>query len=97
MNLIRSIMSVFLLALLGLSVAGWIWAGGQPTPKMEGARLVLAICGLSSIGCMWLLWAAKPGRVGDEVAGQMQNAPSGAAPKEQAPESRKKPNRVEVA
>ena len=59
MNLVRSVISVFLLLLLGLSVAGWIWAGGQPSPKMEGARFVLTLCGLASIGCLGLLWSAK--------------------------------------
>jgi hypothetical protein len=59
MNLVRSIISVFLLALLVLSIAGWIWAGGQPSPKLEGARFVLAICGISSVGAVALLWNVK--------------------------------------
>jgi hypothetical protein len=59
MNLVRSVISIFLLVLLGLSIAGWIWAGGQPSPKMEGARVVLAICGVSAIGALGLLWSAK--------------------------------------
>ncbi|MCA9125025.1 MAG: hypothetical protein KDB11_32845 [Planctomycetales bacterium] len=59
MNLIRSIISVFMVLLLAVSVAGWVWAGGQPSPKMEGARLVLALCGLTSIGGLGLLWTAK--------------------------------------
>lgn len=60
MNLVRSIISVFLVALLALSVAGWSWAGGQPFRSMVGARVVLAICGLASAGCLGLLWTAKP-------------------------------------
>ena len=59
MNLIRSIISVFLLILLAVSVAGWIWAGDQPSPKKEGARVVLALCGASAVGAMGLLWSAK--------------------------------------
>lgn len=59
MNLVRSVISVFLLILLAVSVAGWIWAGGQPSPKLEGARFVLALCGLASIGCLGLLWNAR--------------------------------------
>jgi hypothetical protein len=97
MNLIRSIMSVFLLALLVLSVAGWIWAGGQPSPKMEGARLVLALCGLSAIGCMWLLWTAKPGAIGEETAQAMPKDKTAAKTKEASADSRKKLNRVGVA
>lgn len=60
MNLVRSIISVFVLALVAVSVAGWNWAGGQPSPRMEGARAVLALCGLSSVGCLLLLWRARP-------------------------------------
>jgi hypothetical protein len=59
MNLVRSVISVFLLILLAVSVAGWIWAGGQPSPKLEGARFVLALCGLASIGCLGLIWNAR--------------------------------------
>lgn len=59
MNLVRSVISVFLIALLLLSVAGWIWAGGQPSPNREGARVVLAICGLSSVGSLGLLWSIR--------------------------------------
>lgn len=59
MNLIRTIMSVLLLILLAISVAGWIWAGGQPSPQSEGARTVLALCGLTAVGSLWLIWTAE--------------------------------------
>jgi hypothetical protein len=59
MNAIRSVISVFLLVLLGLSVAGWVWAGGQPTPQSTGARLVLALCGLMAVGSLVVLWSAR--------------------------------------
>ena len=59
MNFIRSLISIFMLILLAVSIAGWIWAGGQPSPKQEGARFVLALCGLSSLGGLTLLWKAK--------------------------------------
>ena len=59
MNVVRSLMSVFLLILLALSVAGWNWAGGQPSPQAEGARFVLVLCGLTAVGSLWLLWTAK--------------------------------------
>lgn len=59
MNLIRSIISVFLIALFLLAIAGWIWAGGQPHAKMLGARFVLALCGLASIGSLGLIWSEK--------------------------------------
>ncbi|MBI1310774.1 hypothetical protein GC176_05650 [bacterium] len=59
MNTVRSVISVFLLVLLGLSAAGWVWAGGQPSPKLEGARTMLALCGLMAVGAMAILWRAK--------------------------------------
>ncbi|MCA9124683.1 MAG: hypothetical protein H6822_09115 [Planctomycetaceae bacterium] len=59
MNLVRSVMTFFLLLLLAVAVAGWIWAGSLPTQKMEGARLVLALCGVASLGAVGLLWTAK--------------------------------------
>lgn len=62
MNVVRSIISLFLLALLAVSVAGWMWAGGQPSPQKEGARFVLAICGLGSVGSLALLWSIKQPR-----------------------------------
>lgn len=59
MNLIRSIISLFLVLLLAVSIAGWMWAGRLPSPNMEGARFVLALCGLASLGGLGLLWTAK--------------------------------------
>lgn len=59
MNLVRSVISLFLLVLLAVSVAGWLWAGGLPAPKMMGARLVLVLCGFSSVAALALLWCAK--------------------------------------
>jgi hypothetical protein len=59
MNAIRSIISVFLVALMAVSIAGWVWAGDQPTPTQVGARVVLAMCGLSSVGALALIWSVK--------------------------------------
>ena len=59
MNAVRSVISVFLLVLLGLSVAGLVWAGGQPSPQSTGARLVLALCGLMAVGSLVVLWSAR--------------------------------------
>jgi len=58
MNLIRSILSVFLVALVAIAVSGWVWSGGHPSPHQDGARFVLTLAALSSIGCLWLLWSA---------------------------------------
>ena len=61
MNLVRSIITFFLLALLVVSIAGWNWAGGQPASNAVGARIVLTLGGLAALGCIVLLWRAKPG------------------------------------
>ena len=63
MNFVRMFLSVFLLLLLAVSISGWIWAGGQPSPTMYGARVVLVLCGLAASGCLWVLWSAKPAAV----------------------------------
>lgn len=64
MNLIRSLMTIFLLSVVAVSVAGWIWAGGQPSPKLEGARFVLALCILMGVGSMGILWTTKNSQAG---------------------------------
>ena len=62
MNVVRSVISIFLLVLLGLSIAGWMWAAGLPAPKQLAARLVLAVCSISAVGGMALIWSVKPRR-----------------------------------
>jgi hypothetical protein len=61
MNLIRSLMSIFLVVVVGLSIAGWMWAGNPPSPNFNatGARVALALCGLIAAAAMGLLWSAK--------------------------------------
>lgn len=65
MNLIRSLISVFLATLLVLSIAGWNWAGSQPSPKSEGARTALVLCGLASLASLWALWTTKQSSVSE--------------------------------
>ena len=63
--MIRSILSVFLVILVAVAVAGWVWAGNGQTPKnfsVEGARFVLALCGLGAGVALWLLWNVNPAR-----------------------------------
>lgn len=59
MNFIRSVISFFLLILLGLTIAGWIWAGGLPAPNATGARVALGLCSLMAVGTMVILWTTK--------------------------------------
>ena len=57
MNLIRTIMSIFLLLLLAVSVAGRLWAEQGMKPELlAGGRRVLAACGLSALLALWLIW-----------------------------------------
>lgn len=65
MNLVRSVISVFLVILLAVCTAGWIWAGNQPPEKLNisGARFVLALGALAGLGCLWLLWNVNPARI----------------------------------
>ena len=59
MNLVRSVMSVLMIVVVLLAIAGWIWAGGQPSPKAEGAR-----------ACSGTLWADVAGMLGRPVVNQ---------------------------
>lgn len=59
MNLIRSIISVFLVTLIWLSIAGWNWAGDLPADRMGGARFALAVCGLVSVAALALIWSFR--------------------------------------
>jgi hypothetical protein len=65
-NLIRSLMTVFLLCVVALCVTGWIWAGGQPSPKSEGARVAVGLSGLMAAGSIVLLWKEKQRPRGSE-------------------------------
>jgi len=59
MNLVRTVISVFLVALVAIAVAGWVWAGGHPIPHRDGGRFVLSLAALASLGCLWLLWTTQ--------------------------------------
>jgi hypothetical protein len=58
-NLIRTVMTLFLLCVIALCIAGWIWAGRQPSPTLEGARIALGLSGLIVAGSIFLLWREK--------------------------------------
>ena len=60
MNKIRTVISFLFLTVVTLSLLGWRWAGGLPSPKLESARAVLAIGALASIGALALIWAVNP-------------------------------------
>ncbi|MCD0460087.1 hypothetical protein [Roseiconus lacunae] len=60
MNLIRTLISVFLFALLLSTIAGWLWAGGQPPTQAIGSRIALVLCAFAAISGFALLWSARP-------------------------------------
>jgi hypothetical protein len=59
MNAIRIGISLFLVVLIALAVAGWLWAGGLPSPKAEGARVALAGCGLAGVVGLVMVWRRR--------------------------------------
>lgn len=60
MNTIRSIMTVFLLAVLSSALLGWYWVGQLPAAKMQAARVVLTLASLAAFFAITILWSAKP-------------------------------------
>lgn len=60
MNLIRSLMTLVMLIVFGISVAGWLWSSDLPSPKLEGARVALGLCAAMAVGTVALLWKEKP-------------------------------------
>ena len=66
MNLVRTLITLFMVVVLALCAAGWVSAGGLPAAKMGGARFILAMCGLSSVFCLWILWRVAPARINPE-------------------------------
>jgi len=54
---IRIAISLLMVAVLVLSVAGWFWAGEQPAAfQSGGARLVLAVGALASAIGLFVIW-----------------------------------------
>lgn len=67
MNLIRVLFSILLCAIVAVSIAGFLWAGGLPSPKSEASRTMLTICGVASLVCLGVLWTARPLNVADHA------------------------------
>ncbi|MCA9263063.1 MAG: hypothetical protein KDA60_04420 [Planctomycetales bacterium] len=60
MNLIRSLISILLVAVIAVSIAGWFWAGTSSVAHPVGARVALTLCGLASLAAMRALWIEVP-------------------------------------
>ena len=60
MNVIRVVISGFLLVLMALAVSGWIWTGShQPGAQAAASHIVLTICILAGIGGLTALWRRR--------------------------------------
>jgi hypothetical protein len=65
MNVVRSVISFFILVLIAVSVAGWIWAGGQPSPRaMMGSRVALAVSAVAGVVGLVAVWRPQHGDTG---------------------------------
>jgi membrane protein YdbS with pleckstrin-like domain len=63
MNVVRIVISVFLLVLIGISAAGWMWTGAhQPPAQSAASRFVLGLCIIAGIGGLAAVWRARPAR-----------------------------------
>ena len=65
MNLIRVLFSILLCAIVAVSIAGFVWAGGLPSPKSEASRTILTLSAVASLICLGTLWTARPLNVAD--------------------------------
>ena len=62
MNIIRIVISMFLLVLIGVSSSGWLWAGShQAAAQAIASRVVLTLCILAGIVGLVALWSPRPG------------------------------------
>jgi hypothetical protein len=60
MNVIRLLISLFILLLVGVSVVGWVWAGSHQSPSQSAAsRTVLSLSILAGVAGLVALW--RPG------------------------------------
>lgn len=63
MTVVRLAISVFIVLLIAVSVAGWVWTGGnQPPDQWVASRVVLALSALA--GALGLVAIWRPERPG---------------------------------
>jgi hypothetical protein len=60
MNAVRGAMTVFLVVIVWLAFMGWRWSSSLPSPKIEGARIVLFITALAACAGMAMIWKYNP-------------------------------------
>jgi hypothetical protein len=63
MNVIRAVISVFLLVLIVIASAGMKWAGSHlPAAQAVASRVVLTLCILAGVVGLVALWRPRPTR-----------------------------------
>lgn len=63
MNIIRITISLFILILIGIATAGWIWtARHQSVSQASASHLVLALASLAGIAGLIALWGRRSPR-----------------------------------
>ena len=61
MNVIRAVISSFILILVTLSVMGWIWTGNhQPAAQALASRVVLTISIAAGLAGLVSIWRPRP-------------------------------------
>lgn len=62
MNAIRTAISLFILILIGIAAAGWIWTGAhQSASQAAASRVVLALAMLAGVAGLLSLWRRPAG------------------------------------
>ena len=63
MNVVRIIISLFILVLISVASTGWIWTGShQPAAQAAASRVVLSLCILAGVVGLTVLWRTKTPR-----------------------------------
>jgi hypothetical protein len=63
MNIIRAVISAFLLVLIVIASAGMRWAGSHlPAAQAVASRVVLTLCVLAGVVGLIALWRPRPTR-----------------------------------
>ena len=63
MNVVRIIISLFILVLISVASTGWIWTGShQPAAQATASRVVLSLCILAGVVGLTALWRTKAPR-----------------------------------
>ena len=65
MNIVRIIISLFIVVLISVASTGWIWTGAhQPAAQAAASRVVLSLCILAGVVGLTALWRTKTPRSG---------------------------------